>query len=88
MFLNTLNIVDECGLDWLHVFPYSPRPGTPAAKMPQNDKKVSKQRAKILREKGEKIKKNHLEGLVGKKIEVFIEKNNTGHTIQFAPVKL
>ncbi len=88
MFLNTLNIVDECGLDWLHVFPYSPRPGTPAAKMPQNDKKVSKQRAKILREKGEKIKKNHLEGLVGKKIEVFIEKNNTGHTNQFAPVKL
>ena len=88
MFLNTLNIIDECGLDWLHVFPYSPRPGTPAAKMPQNDKKVSKQRAKILREKGEKIKKNHLEGLVGKKIEVFIEKNNTGHTNQFAPVKL
>ena len=88
MFLNTLNIVDECGLDWLHVFPYSPRPGTPAAKMPQNDKKVSKQRAKILREKGEKIKKNHLEGLVGKKIEVFIEKNNTGHTNQFAHVKL
>ena len=88
MFLNTLNIVDECGLDWLHVFPYSPRPGTPAAKMPKNDKKVSKQRAKILREKGEKIKKNHLEGLVGKKIEVFIEKNNTGHTNQFAPVKL
>ena len=88
MFLNTLNIVDECGLDWLHVFPYSPRPGTPAAKMPQNDKKVSKQRAKILREKGEKIKKIHLEGLVGKKIEVFIEKNNTGHTNQFAPVKL
>ena len=88
MFLNTLNIVDECGLDWLHVFPYSPRPGTPAAKMPQNDKKVSKQRAKILREKGEKIKKNHLESLVGKKIEVFIEKNNTGHTNQFAPVKL
>ena len=88
MFLNTLNIVDECGLDWLHVFPYSPRPGTPAAKMPQNDKKVSKQRAKILREKGEKIKKNHLEGLVGKKIKVFIEKNNTGHTNQFAPVKL
>ena len=88
MFLNTLNIVDECGLDWLHVFPFSPRPGTPAAKMPQNDKAISKQRAKILREKGEKIKKNHLENLIGKEIEVFIEKNNTGHTNQFAPVKL
>jgi threonylcarbamoyladenosine tRNA methylthiotransferase MtaB len=88
MFLNTLNIVDECGLDWLHVFPFSPRPGTPAAKMPQNDKAISKQRAKILREKGEKIKRNHLENLIGKEIEVFIEKNNTGHTNQFAPVKL
>ena len=88
MFLNTLNIVDECGLDWLHVFPFSPRPGTPAAKMPQNDKAISKQRAKILREKGEKIKRNHLENQIGKEIEVFIEKNNTGHTNQFAPVKL
>ena len=88
MFLNTLNIVDECGLDWLHVFPFSPRPGTPAAKMPQNDKAISKQRAKILLEKGEKIKRNHLENLIGKEIEVFIEKNNTGHTNQFAPVKL
>ena len=88
MFINTLNIVDECGLDWLHVFPFSPRPGTPAAKMPQNDKKISKERAKILRDKGEKIKRNHLAGLIGKEIEVFIEKNNTGHTNQFAPVKL
>ncbi len=51
-------------------------------------KKSPNKGQKILREKGEKIKKNHLERLVGKKIEVFIEKNNTGHTNQFAPVKL
>lgn len=88
MFLNTIKIVDECYLDWLHVFPFSPRPGTPAAKMPQNKKETSKKRAKILREKGEKIKKAHLKNLVGKEIEVFVEKNNSGHTNQFAPVKL
>ena len=88
MFLNTIKIVDECNLDWLHVFPFSPRPGTPAAKMPQNKKETSKKRAKILREKGEKIKKAHLKKLVGKEIEVFVEKNNSGHTNQFAPVKL
>ena len=88
MFLNTIKIVDECNLDWLHVFPFSPRPGTPAAKMPQNKKETSKKRAKILREKGEEIKKAHLKNLVGKEIEVFVEKNKSGHTNQFAPVKL
>tara|TARA_A100001234_G_scaffold108443_1_gene95264 strand:+ start:1427 stop:2683 length:1257 start_codon:yes stop_codon:yes gene_type:complete len=88
MFLNTIKIVDECNLDWLHVFPFSPRPGTPAAKMPQNKKETSKKRAKILREKGEEIKKAHFKNLVGKEIEVFVEKNNSGHTNQFAPVKL
>ena len=88
MFLNTLKIVDECNLDWLHVFPFSPRPGTPAAKMPQNKREVSKERARILRNKGEEIKKLHLNNLVGKEVEVFVEKNNSGHTNQFAPVKL
>jgi threonylcarbamoyladenosine tRNA methylthiotransferase MtaB len=88
MFLNTLKIVDECNLDWLHVFPFSPRPGTPAAKMPQNKKEVSKERARILRDKGEEIKKLHLKNLVGKEVEVFVEKNNSGHTNQFAPVRL
>ena len=88
MFLNTLKIVDECNLDWLHVFPFSPRPGTPAAKMPQNMREVSKERARILRNKGEEIKKLHLNKLVGKEVEVFVEKNNSGHTNQFAPVKL
>ena len=88
MFLNTMKIVDECNLDWLHVFPFSPRPGTPAAKMPQNKKEVAKERARILRSKGEEIKKLHLGSLVGKEVEVFVEKNNSGHTNQFAPVKL
>ena len=53
MFENSLKIVDECGLTYLHVFPFSPRPGTPAARMPQLDKPVIKERARRLRAKGE-----------------------------------
>ena len=88
MFQNTLKIVDECQLDWIHVFPFSPRPGTPAAKMPQIDISVIRERARILRSKAHNKKKTHLIGLVGHKKEVFIEKNNKGYTNQFAPIKL
>ncbi len=52
MFQNSLRIVDECGLTFLHVFPFSPRPGTPAARMPQLDRLVIKERAALLREQG------------------------------------
>ena len=88
MFQNTLKIVDECRLDWIHVFPFSPRPGTPAAKMPQIDISKIRERARILRSKAHNKKKTHLNGLVGLKKEVFIEKNNKGYTNQFAPIKL
>ena len=53
MFARSLDLVDECGLTQLHVFPFSPRPGTPAARMPQVDRAVVKERARRLREKGE-----------------------------------
>ena len=88
MFQNTISIIEECQLDWIHAFPFSPRPGTPAAKMPQNDIKIIKKRSKILREVAKKRKDNHIEKLVGKTIEVFVEKNNRGYSSQFAPVKL
>ena len=68
-------------------FRFLPRPGTPAAKMPQNDTKIIKQRSKILREVAKK-KKSYLENLVGKSIEVFVEKDNKGYSNQFAPIKL
>ena len=87
MFQNTLKIVDECGLDWIHVFPFSPRPGTPAAKMPQIDISIIRERARILRSKAHNKKKTHLTRLIGHKKEVFIEKNNRGYTNQFAPIK-
>ena len=88
MFQNTLDIIEECQLDWIHAFPFSPRPGTPAAKMPQNDNKLIKQRSKILRDVAKQRKIKHLENLVGKNIEVFVEKDNKGHSNQFAPIKL
>ena len=88
MFQNTISIIEECQLDWIHAFPFSPRPGTPAAKMPQNDIEIIKKRSKILREVAKKRKDNHIKNLVGKTIEVFVEKNNRGYSSQFAPVKL
>ena len=88
MFQNTLDIIEECQLDWIHAFPFSPRPGTPAAMMPQNDNKLIKLRSKILRDIAKQRKIKHLENLVGKNIEVFVEKDNKGHSNQFAPIKL
>ena len=88
MFQNTLDIIEECQLDWIHAFPFSPRPGTPAAMMPQNDNKLIKLRSKILRDVAKQRKIKHLKNLVGKNIEVFVEKDNKGHSNQFAPIKL
>lgn len=87
MFENTMKVVRECNLTFLHVFPYSPRPGTPAAKMPQVDSAVRKERAKVLRELGVGQVKSHLMGLVGKTLPVLVEKDNKGHTEYFSEVK-
>ncbi len=65
MFARSLDLVDECGLTQLHVFPFSPRPGTPAARMPQVAGDVVKERARRLREKGEAALRRHLDGEVG-----------------------
>ena len=87
MFQNTLKIVDDCNLDWIHAFPFSPRPGTPAARMPQIERHIIKERSKTLRETAHKRKEMHLSNLIGSKVKVFMEKQNKGHTNQFAPVK-
>ena len=88
MFLNTVKLVDECDLTFLHVFPFSPRTGTPAARMPQVDKKVIKERAKILRNLGEKKLSEHFEKLKNKRISVIVENNNRARTDGFAKVSL
>ncbi|MCX8504788.1 MAG: tRNA (N(6)-L-threonylcarbamoyladenosine(37)-C(2))-methylthiotransferase MtaB [Beijerinckiaceae bacterium] len=88
MFQHSLDLVDECGLAFLHVFPYSPRPGTPAAKMPQVKGDVIKKRARRLREKGEAALQAHLEHLVGTKQELLIERGGIGRTSCFTPVRV
>lgn len=87
-FENSLKLVEECGLTWLHVFPYSPRPGTPAARMPQVDGRSIKARAAALRALGEKQVNAHLKGQVGKSHRVLMESPTMGRTEQFTEVHL
>ena len=88
MFQHSLDLVDECGLAFLHVFPYSPRPGTPAAKMPQVKGDVIKERARRLRDKGEVALRQHLEKLVGTQQEILMERGGIGRTPCFTPVRV
>lgn len=87
MFGRSLDLVDECGLTHLHVFPFSPRPGTPAARMPQVARPVIKERAARLRAKGEAALRNHLQVQVGKTLRVLTEFTPIGHTEQFTAVR-
>jgi threonylcarbamoyladenosine tRNA methylthiotransferase MtaB len=88
MFHRSLDLVDECGLTQLHVFPFSPRPGTPAARMPQLDRAVIKERAQRLREKGEAALRGHLEAQIGSHRLVLTERGGIGRTEQFTAVRL
>jgi threonylcarbamoyladenosine tRNA methylthiotransferase MtaB len=83
MFANSLSIVDDCGLTHLHVFPYSPRPGTPAARMPQVARGEIKARAARLREAGDAAFLAHLEAEAGRRHAVLVEKDGLGRTEQF-----
>lgn len=88
MFDNTLAIIDEAGLTHLHVFPFSPRPGTPAAKMPPVDGALIKERARRLRERGHQVLTSYLESQVGELRSVLMETNGIGRTPQFTPVQM
>ena len=88
MFGRSLDMVDECGLTQLHVFPFSPRPGTPAARMPQVAGDVIKERARRLRDKGEAALRRHLDGEIGARRRVLTERGGIGRTPQFIPVRL
>jgi threonylcarbamoyladenosine tRNA methylthiotransferase MtaB len=88
MFQRSLDLVEECGLVHLHVFPFSPRPGTPAARMPQVVPAIAKERARRLREKGAFALAQHLDGEIGATRRVLVESDNAGRTEQFLPVKL
>jgi threonylcarbamoyladenosine tRNA methylthiotransferase MtaB len=88
MFQRSLDLVDECGLTQLHVFPFSPRPGTPAARMPQLDRGLVKERASRLRSTGEAALRAHLERQIGARLLVLTERGGIGRTEQFLPVRL
>ena len=88
MFKNTLNIVEECDISYLHVFPYSARRGTPAARMPQVPKEIIKMRASMLRELGKKRLDQFLQMQLHCSLNVLVERNFKGHTDHFAPVQL
>ena len=88
MFANTLASVDECGIDYLHVFPYSPRPGTPAARMPQVARDVIKSRAAQLREKGAERLALRLDRHVGQTVMALVESGNRARLPDFAPVRI
>ncbi len=92
MFQNTLNIVDDCDLTFLHVFPYSPRPGTPAARMPQVTSATIKERAALLRDKGQQAIEKHFASMVGKTVSFLVENSDnglmSGKTDHFAPIQV
>ena len=88
MFENSLRIVEECGLTHLHVFPYSQRKGTPAARMPPVDRRVVRERAARLRASGEAAHRRHLDALVGTSQSVLVEREGLGRTEGFSLVAL
>jgi threonylcarbamoyladenosine tRNA methylthiotransferase MtaB len=88
MFTRSEALVEECGLTFLHVFPYSPRPGTPAARMPQVAGPAIKERARRLRAMGEAALQRRLASEIGATREVLIESATAGRTEHFLPVAI
>jgi threonylcarbamoyladenosine tRNA methylthiotransferase MtaB len=88
MFVRSLDLVDECALTHLHVFPFSPRRGTPAARMPQLRRDTVKERARRLREKGETALRRHLDAQIGAARRVLAESQYLGRTEHFTQARL
>jgi len=85
-FANTVRLVEEAGLAFLHVFPFSPRPGTPAARMPQLPRDVVKDRARRLRQAGEAALSRHLHGQVGRTLAGLVEKDGLARADDFTEI--
>ncbi len=88
MFENTNRLITEADLQFLHIFPYSPREGTPAARMPQVEKHIRKERAKILRQTGEQSLVKFFGKFQNSKAKILLEKDNFGHSENFIPVEI
>jgi threonylcarbamoyladenosine tRNA methylthiotransferase MtaB len=87
MFGRSLDLVTECGLTYLHVFPYSPRRGTPATRMPQVAREVIKDRARRMRLAGDAALRRHLDGEIGASRRVLMESHDGGRSEHFTPVR-
>jgi len=87
MFSQTEKLIEEAGLTYLHVFPYSEREGTPAARMPQVEPAVRKERAARLRAIGDAQERKFYQQCIGKHVQVLVEQDGMGRTEQFAPVR-
>jgi threonylcarbamoyladenosine tRNA methylthiotransferase MtaB len=88
MFVNSLDLVEQCGLAGVHVFPFSPRTGTPAARMPQLERAAVKARAERLRAAGQSATERHLGTQIGRELAVLIEKPGLGRAEDFTEVRL
>jgi len=88
MFTQSLNLIDECGLSFIHVFPFSPRQGTAAAKMPPVHGSIIKERARVLREKAAEAYVRHLDQHIGKILPVLTERGGIARAADFTPIRL
>jgi threonylcarbamoyladenosine tRNA methylthiotransferase MtaB len=86
--LNSLRLLDDCDVIAAHVFPFSPRPSTPAARMPQLEHETIKRRAARLREAAGERRSRWLDGLIGTRQSVLIENSEKGHSDGFAPIRI
>ena len=85
-FENTLDLVDACGLSYVHVFPFSPRPGTPAQRMPQLARSTVKDRARRLRAKAADALERHLSRQVGRTVSALVEREGLARAEDFTEV--
>ena len=88
MALNTLKLLDDCDIVAAHIFPFSPRPNTPAARMPQVERELVKARATRLREAAAERRNQWLNGFVGTVQPILVEGEGVGHTDNFAPIAI
>ena len=88
MFNDTLTLISECDITWLHIFPYSSRKGTPASRMPQVERETILQRSQRLRKSAIERKKTHFSNLVNKRISVLMETEFKGRSEDFAEIKV
>jgi threonylcarbamoyladenosine tRNA methylthiotransferase MtaB len=86
--LNSIRLLDDCNIVAAHIFPFSPRPNTPATRMPQLERELVKARAARLREAADRRRQLWLDGLLGSRQTVLIENNEKGHSDGFAPVRI